>query len=188
MKKFIPFVLLLVACGGDYKAPESTISGPSEKLFEQVLPSADSGQSYALDFSLEEGGCLDLVSHSNENLANGWEMQFCRQGTGAGSLKVTIFANGERRDTKKNETVEAFAGFDASSPLKLQIDVHNNESPAHALVWSRQITEDFSEAAAIFNSEEFDNSPGNGSGKRWGLRLNKATVTRAENSAPKFSE
>ncbi len=205
--------LVLSSCGGDYKSPvdvskESSnsfggkqlsvvsgnltigqsIEGSGSLLFAEELASFDSGKSYALDFALEEGGCLDLVSHSNEGLQSGWEIQFCRQGSGVGSLKATVFANGERRDTKKNETVEAFEGFDASQPMKFQIDVHNNESPTHTLVWSRLLPIDFTENAAIFNTEEYDNSPGNGSGKRWGLRLSKARVTYVESSEPKFRE
>ncbi len=211
LKNFIPILCFsLVACGGDYKSPTPTgsssfqgkqlqsvtgnliiggsIEGTGTVLFSEDLGTFDSGKSYAVDFTLEEGGCLALISHANEALANGWEIRFCRQGTGTGSLKATVFANGEERDTKKNETVEAFGGFDASAPLKFQIDVHNNESPTHALVWSRTLPIDFTEEAAIFNTEEFDNSPGNGTDKRWGLRLSKAKVTLANLSDPKFKE
>ncbi len=214
MKKiFILFTLplTLLSCGGDYKSPEAagnrgsfsgqqlnvingnltignSIEGTGSVVFQEELSEVEGKKSYAIDFNLQEGGCLDLVSYSRESLDGGWEIQFCRQGTGAGSLKVTVFANGERRDTQKPGGIEAFGGFDASGPLKVQIDVHNDESPTHALVWSRALPIDFTEDSAIFNTEENDNSPGVGSGKRFGLRLNKAQVTAFAISEAKFRE
>jgi len=157
-------------------------------LFSQKYDSAATGGSYALDFSLADGGSLVLVSHGREDLSGGWEMEFRRQGAGSGSLRVVVRAGGIERDTNNSAGLDVFSGFDASQPLKLQVDVHNNESPTHSLTWSRAISENYAEDQAILNTEENDNSPGKGSGTRWGLRLNNATVTRAEISAPKFEE
>lgn len=202
---------LLTACGGNYKEPvaagattqlgsqkvtvlDGTVTGGGELrgtggvLFDSSYPAVREGGSYALDFSLADGGSLTLVSHSDSALGGGWEMEFVRNGAGPGSLRVTISAQGAQRDTLNSGGVDVFAGLDASQPLRLQVDVHNNESPAHALVWSRRLGEDFSEAAALLNTEENDNSPGLGAGTRWGLRLRNAAVSRADLSAPKFEE
>lgn len=212
----IPFLALaistlLVGCGGDYKetlppgtnttfngqsvkilsgnvAAGPSLDGTGDVLFSKDYGSATSGGSYAFDFSLADGGSLVLVSHSNAALESGWEMEFRRQGAGAGSLKVTLRANGVSRDTNNSAGQDVFSGFDASQGLKLQVDVHNNESPTHSLTWSRAITEDFAEESAILNTEENDNSPGQGSGTRWGLRLDNAVVTKADAMAPKFQE
>lgn len=96
-----------------------------------------------------------------------------------------MIAQGVRRDTKKSNGTESFGAIDASGPIRLQFDVHNNETPAHVLAWNRDLGDSFTDATAVFNSEENDNSPGIGSGTRWGVRLSGATVTRAELGAVK---
>jgi hypothetical protein len=205
------FALTLSACGGDY--PEITppgtattfgaqkvtvlsgavnvgeaLSGSGVVLFPDTYDSAASKGSYALDFTLADGGSLVLVSHGRGDLGEGWEMEFRRQGAGTGSLKVLIRARGIERDTNNSAGLDVFSGFDASRPLKLQVDVHNDESPTHSLTWSRALGENYAEDQAILNTEENDNSPGKGSGIHWGLRLANASVTRAELSSPKFFE
>jgi hypothetical protein len=170
----------------------ASLQGTGAVLFTSRFPEVRSGGSVALNFSLEDGGSLTLISHSDSSLENGYELEFRRLGTGTGSLKVSLRAQGNTRDTVNNFGQDVFSGIDASLPMKLQIDVHNNESPAHVMVWSRLITDDFSETAAILNTEDeiekSNGSPGIGSGTSWGLKLNRANVTGAEPSPPKFEE
>jgi hypothetical protein len=205
------FALALSACGGDYKEPAtpgsqaqfgsqqvnivsgsltsgSSLAGTGSALFAKDYGSFKTGGSYALDFSLQEGGSLTLVSHSDSSLTSGWEITFRRQGTGPGSLKVVITAQGITRDTNNSAGMDVFAGLDASGPLKFQVDVHNNETPTHALVWSRLLGDNFGTELALLDTEENDNSPGIGIGTRWGLRLDRATVTKADESEPKFED
>lgn len=199
---------VLSACGGDYKEPipsgamtqfgsqqvtilsgsltsGGSLAGTGSVLFSKNYDGYKTGGSYALDFTLDEGGSLTLVSHSNSALASGWEMIFKRQGSGPGSLKVILLAQGISRDTNNSRDIDVFAGMDAAGPLKFQIDVHNNETPAHSVTWSRLLGEDFRKELAILDTAENDNSPGIGTGTRWGLRLDRANVTRAEDSEPK---
>jgi len=164
-----------------------SLAGTGSALFSKDYGSFRTGGSYALDFTLEDGGSLTLVSHSNTALASGWEMNFRRQGSGPGSLKVTLSAQGISRDTDTSGGENAFAGMDAAGTLKFQVDVHNNETPAHSVTWSRLLGEDFRKELAILDTAENDNSPGIGTGTRWGLRLDRANVTRAEDSEPKLS-
>jgi len=205
---FLPLLLALTACGGDYKDPVSaaagqelsfgsqkvrvvdgslavtngSIQGTGSLIFDSRYEEFKSAGSYSLDFSLEEGGSVKLVSHANENLMNGFELEFRRQGSGAGSLKVALLAQGSAWNAVTN-----FAAINAAEAIRLQADVHNDESPAHVLVWSRLLGEDFAKEKSVLNSaDEVDGSPGIGTGVRWGLVLNKATVTRAEKSEPKF--
>lgn len=170
----------------------NSLKGAGAVVFASQFPEIRSGGSVALNFSLEDGGSLTLVSHADSSLGNGFELEFRRLGTGAGSLRVRLRAQGNVRDTVNNFGQDVFSGIDASLPMKLQIDVHNNESPAHVMVWSRLISDDFSEAAAILNTEDeiekSNGSPGIGSGLRWGLKLHRADVTGAEPSPPKFEE
>lgn len=204
--KILPLLLALSACGGNYKETEAggtaaqfgaqkvnvlsgsltvsngSISGSGAALFESRYGQFQSGGSYALDFRLNDGGSLTLVSHANEQLGSGYELIFRRQGAGNDSLKVELRAQGGSWASVSN-----FAHIDAAGNIQLQIDVHNDESPAHVLVWDRSQGDDFSANAAILNSgEEIDGSPGIGNGIRWGLVLDRAEVTRAERSEPKF--
>jgi hypothetical protein len=142
-----------------------------------------SNVSYALDFTLADGGSLTLVSHSLNDLSGGWQLRFERHGSGSGSLRVTLRAEGASADASPT-----FAGFDASGPLKFQVDVHNQENPARALLWSRALSDDFSPALVVFDTDSARNSPGQGTGPHWGLRLKNATVTRADLSGPKLND
>jgi hypothetical protein len=203
-------LLLLQGCGGDYKDPVSaegsgqeavlfgsqkvrvlsgtpsvsggSIRGSGALLFDSRYREARSGGSYALDFTLEEGGMVKLVSHANESLAGGFELEFRRSGTGADSLKVALHAQGATWRSVSN-----FTNLPADQAVRLQIDLHNDEAPAHILVWNRALGDDFDLTKAVLNSaHEIDGSPGIGSGTRWGLVLDKATVTLAEKGETKF--
>lgn len=140
--------LSTIGDSGGLSVNPGSLQGTGAVVFSSQFPEARSGGSVALNFSLEDGGSLTLVSHSDSSLGNGFELEFRRLGTGAGSLQVRLRAQGNVRDTVNNFGQDVFSGIDASLPMKLQIDVHNNESPAHVMVWSRLITDDFSETAA----------------------------------------
>jgi len=208
LAKFLPLLLVLSACGGDYKDPEtaaggqeivlgsqkvrlvsgnlnvsgSSIQGTGSLVFDSRYDSFQSGGSYALNFTLEDGGSVTLVSHSNEALASGFEMEFRREGSGADSLKVALRAQGNIWNSVNN-----FTAINAADPIQLQVDVHNDETPAHLMVWNRLLGDNFTRPNAILNSaDEIDGSPGIGTSTRWGLLLNKASVTRADRSEPKL--
>lgn len=210
MKAFqlaLPLFLALTACGGDYKDPEQatdsgkdpqfgsqkvrvvngslnvgpgSIQGSGALIFDSRYSEFKSSGSYAVDFSLEDSGSLTLVSHSNEKLAGGFELEFRREGA---ALKATLRAQGNSWSATSQ-----FASVNAAEVVRLQMDVHNDESPAHVVVWDRVASgDDFAESKAVLKSnEEIDGSPGIGTGTRWGLVLNKATVTRADRSEPKL--
>ncbi len=217
MKKLFVLFFLLSACGGDYQpmavpgeafsllgqtgrllsadglaVTESKIEGQGSLLFDQSFSEFRTGASYALDFSLVEGGRLTLVSHGHDDLSGGFELEFQRRGSGPGSLKVTLRASGRSLDTINAHGIDMFGGMDAAGPLRFQIDVHNNESPAHLLVWSRLLSDNFAEDQALLNTEDdvdlSHGSPGIGVGTRWGLRLENAILTRAQKGNPVFSE
>lgn len=163
---------------GSLRTDGSTVSGTGSLVVNQPLAGTASGQSYALAFRLEDGGSLTLQSNASNRLQGGVALRFERLGA---ALRVKLLAGGT-----ENDVSDAFATLDATSELQLQIDLHNNEVPAHILVWSGT---DFSEGAALLNTEEAGReAPGNGSGQFWGLELAQANVTRATVSEPKFEE
>jgi hypothetical protein len=211
-------VLFLVSCGGGKRTPAATgeqiafggqnltvlgesgeltvgpesIKGTGSILFQSALNSVTENSSYEIYFQLEDGGSLTLYSHANSALAAGYEMEFRRQGSGAGSLKVTLRASGNTRNTLDERGVDVFGGLDAAKLLRFQIDVHNEENPAHVLLWTLPLGRDFTEDGSIFNTgdarDKSNGSPGNGTSTRWGLALKNATLLKAEKSAQKYVE
>jgi hypothetical protein len=207
LAKFLPILFVLSACGGDYKDPETAaggkeavfgsqkvrmvsgdlnvtgaaIQGTGSLVFDSRYDQFKTGGSYALDFTLEDGGSVTLVSHSNESLANGFQVEYRREGA---AVKVALRAQGNTWNAGNN-----FNGIDSAGALKFQTDVHNDETPAHVVVWNRLLGDNFAGPNAVLNSaEEVDGSPGIGTGTHWGLILNKASVTRADRSDPKFED
>jgi len=177
--------------GGSLQVQGGELSGTGAVLAQNSMRNVEEETSYALNFSLNDGGSLTLVSHSNSSLESGYEMRFSRVGSGPGSLRVSLTASGNTRDTRNAMNVDVFGGLDASEPIRLQVDVHNGESPAHVLLWTLPLTSSFTEESSLFNTgDEIDKSngsPGKGSGFHWGLELDRATVRLAERSEAKFN-
>lgn len=160
------------------KHDSSSISGSGSIIVISPVSGTSSKDSYSLEFTLADGGSLTLVTHSNEQLKDGLNLTFSRKGqslTGVTQVGNTSSASFSLSDIDN-----------ASGKIELQIDVHNNESPAHVLIWTGS---NFAEASAIYNSESpGPNSPGNGAGTLWGLILSNATVTSFNVGSPKFNE
>lgn len=155
----------------------SSIEGSGSLIFISPLAGISSKESYALQFTLAEGGSLSLITHSNSRLDSGLTILFSR----SGSVLSGITQVGNTVSTSFNLT-----GIDASGTISLQIDVHNDESPAHILAWTGS---NFAETAALYNSEDPGlNAAGNGAGTYWGLVLSNATVTQASVGTPQFNE
>ncbi len=163
---------------GDLQRTESAVSGTGSIVFNSPLGSVTSKDNYALNFSVDDGGTLELVTHSDGNLSNGVSVILKRTGS---SLSAMLKAKGEQ------STAKELSGVNAAEDLSLAIDVHNDETPAHILVWSTAGGE-FGEDNALLNSEEDETSPGNGSSTAWGLVLTKANVSSAILEDPKFVE
>ena len=163
---------------GSPQTTGSGYSGTGSLIYNTPLESVQSGHSWALAFTLQDGGSLTLLSNTNNQLGNGVAIQFSRAGA---VLSAKLKAAGSETDVSA-----AFTSIDASGAISLQVDIHNDETPAHVLVWSGT---DFSEGAALLNSEDAGNEvPGSGSGTYWGLELNNATVSTIERTSPKFEE
>lgn len=167
-----------VVNAGSLAHNNTNVTGTGSIVFNSPLSSIQSANSYALSFVLADGGSLVLVANSKDDVTNGAETRFSRSGS---VLSVKFIVGGSETDVSSS-----FTSINASGTITLQVDVHNNESPAHVLAWTGS---DFSEGAALVNSEDAGKEvPGNGSGTYWGLRLTDATVTSASVGAAKFSE
>jgi hypothetical protein len=163
---------------GTLSSSPASLSGTGVAVFNAPLSGLKSKNSYALAFALTDGGSVTLQANSTNRAANGLAIRFSRSGE---TLSVKMIAGGAETDVSSK-----FTGIKASDALSFQIDVHNDETPAHVLVWTGA---DFSEDAALLNSESAGfEAPGNGNGSFWGLELMGATVTSAKVGAPKFKE
>ncbi len=166
----------VVADAGDLQRADTHLKGSGAVAFKQPLGELGSKKSYDLAFTLDDGGSVTLITQADQKLENGVVLVFTRVGAG---LSVALGAAGQIGEAKPLD------GVDAASALRIVVDVHNDESPAHVLVWADA---EFGEEKAVFNSEEDGPTPGQGTGTFWGLRLAKAQVTTAVLGDPKFVE
>lgn len=164
--------------GAELQKTETELSGSGTILFKNPLGEIGSKDAFLLQFKLEDGGKLELLTHTDNAGKSGVSAVVTRE---SGVVSIAFAAAAATSDKKVLE------GIDATGEISLLIDVHNDESPAHILVWNGT-SGSFSEGNALINSEDDITSPGKGSGVYWGLSLTKATVLSASIQAPKFVE
>ncbi|MBM4254079.1 MAG: hypothetical protein FJ146_19100 [Deltaproteobacteria bacterium] len=160
---------------GNLASSGTGLKGQGSIAFKDPVGAIGARKSYALAFSLDDGGSLTLVANADESLKNGLELKFSRTGNSVAAA-MTV---GTVTSAAKN-----FVAVDGSQALNLTIDIHNDEAPAHVMIWSGK---DYSAVNAILDSETDDAAPGQGRGTFWGLKLNQATVTEAVIAAAKFT-
>ncbi len=168
---------IVVVEAGDLTKSDSSISGTGSFVFNTPLASLDSKDSYRIVFTLQKGGSLSLATHSDTALAGGLNIVLSRGAEADTYTAKMVRASGETAMT-------AVTG-DATGDITLQIDAHNDETPAHVVVYPGS---DATFTAPIFNSESDGAAPGNGTATYWGITLTKAGITSAVRSDPKFSE
>lgn len=162
----------------DLERTENILKGSGALVFASTLNGIPSQDNFSLEFTIAEGGSLALVTHSDSSLSDGLTVQFERTGT---ELISRLTADGS--GTGDN----VLSGVDASGPISLAVDVHNNETPAHVLIWNA-VTGSYAENAALYNSKDDADAPSAGKGTQWGLVLRNAEVKRVERVEPKFTD
>ena len=167
----------VVLDAGNLQHNGTSVSGSGSFVVREPLGQTTSEQSFVLNFTLEEGGSLALVSNSKSKLEDGWNLRFTRTGA---ALTVAMIVGASQTDVTSR-----FSGVNASGEINLLVDVHNNEDPAHILVW-RGNASPFDVGDALLNSQVHGASPGSGTGTAWGFVLNKATLSQATLGTAKF--
>jgi len=156
----------------------TTLKGTGDAIAK--LPLAESkagGKNLALTFSVDDGGTLSVKTFASATLENGINIVFTRTGS---ELKIKTT---HKQDTSTEKTLSV----NSSSQISVAIDVHNDESPAHILVWNGTESTP-TESNALFNTESDGNSAGQGAENFWGVSLSKATLSNVTISEPKYED
>lgn len=188
-------VFVLSACGGGYnpdKAAKENARKVGASTYEElsdsqwrmtdVLKDISAGANFEVSFSLADNGSVTVHTFANSVLNDGVNIQFKRV---ASALTVLVSAGGQVQDWSSY-----FSNVDASQPMTFTFDVHNNERPAHILVWQGSKNASLNHRNTLYNSAEdsvdlgFAGSPGNGLSRYWGLSFTDAEITNALSSAP----
>ncbi|MEN9809891.1 MAG: hypothetical protein RLZZ488_1458 [Pseudomonadota bacterium] len=156
----------------------TTLKGTGDAVAKLPLAdNKDSGKNLTVTFTMEDGGSLLLKTFASSSLENGVNVHLTRSGD---QLKV--------KTTKGNESgTEKTLSLSANGSIGLSVDVHNNESPTHVLVWAASEAAP-AEGNALFNSESDGGAAGQGAENFWGLSLVKASVSGVVVGAVKFEE
>ncbi|AHZ83732.1 hypothetical protein Bb109J_c3125 [Bdellovibrio bacteriovorus] len=189
------FCLTLAACGGGHNPDKDNLSkalqvgdssyydlGAGKGLMTDGISEVSSGVNFEVTFTLNDGGSLSLHTFASSNLQSGFTVTFTRTGT---TLQVHADTQGNVQDWSS-----LFAAVDASGTLTFTLDIHNNERPAHVLIWNGAKAPDMDHTNTVYNSAEdsldlnYDAAPGNGSGRAWGFTATNAQLLNARLSSP----
>lgn len=168
---------------GSVSFVDGLVSGTGRIAAKQPLGELASSKNFSLTFSLEDGGSLALAGYSKATLDGGVILKFERTGA---AVTATLAVGDVKLDLSP-----VLTNVDATREIGVTLDIHNNETPAHVIVWTSDI-KDPNESNPVYESERDESSrgavPGNGQGSYWGLELAKARVAKAEVGEPKFDE
>jgi hypothetical protein len=153
----------------------------SGKIIALTSVDKPQGSAFKIALDLEDNGEVILHTYSDNKLKNGFDISIARQGA---KIKFTLTSSGKTVDYSE---LEGIASINAVETIELSMDVHNNESPAHFILWKSSETT-FDENTAILNSaDEPKATPGNGSGLFFGLTIKDASVIGLKNYKPYVS-
>ena len=188
------FCVGLIACGGGANPDKAALNaaknisgtsytdlGGGKMLMSEALSDVSAGFNFEFSFTLADGGSITFTSFASSQLSNGFEIKFSRAGT---KLNVQATAQGQTQDWSS-----MFSSIDASQNVTLTMDVHNDESPAHVMIWQGEKSPDKDHTNTLYNSAEdsvdlnYDASPGNGFGRAWGFTLDNAQLLKVKLSA-----
>lgn len=188
-------VLGLAACGGGYNPDKDPANnaielgstryfdlGEGRGLMTEAPTSTNSAANFEVSFLIADQGTFTLTAFSDSKLEKGLNISFQRQGT---TLVVTASAQGQTQDWSPR-----FASIDPAQEVTLSFDIHNNERPAHLLIWKGPKNSSLNHRNTIYNSGEdsldlgYDASPGNGSGRFWGFQTINSQIIKAQISSP----
>lgn len=181
-----------IAGGSCPRNSAGALTGTCRLVSPVNLGGIDSGKSFAIRFALADGGSIAFHAYAATDLAGGVDLKFWREG---GTLRFSGTIAGQTVDHSRR-----FANFDPREPVSLQIDVHNNEAPAHVIIWPASAGPAFDVNAKLVNTAlcGIGNNPNYdcstqwgtaaGTGASFGISLVNAALYSADISPPKYVE
>ena len=158
---------------------DSSVSGTGSVVFTSSLGAVDSGKHFQVGALLDEGESVTIHAYSDEQLANGIDLTITRPENTPTSLEVIL----------DNVNISgSFTTVAADQTINILMDVHNDENPAHVLIWPEGETK-FGEDTTLINSEDTSPVTSQGAGAFWGLTLEDgAEITSASASEDRFED
>ena len=147
----------------------------------------NSGHGFRLKFSLPEGETLKFFFYTSETLQGGVVYSFTRNDSVVNLLM-------EINNISHSINLEDFTN---SEVIDLDIDIHNDHSDIHILVWDRNGPHEFYEectfeAECLYNSEDFSFDiwlgVGRASGTFWGIQGRKSLILSLEGPLPPLTD
>ena len=143
---------------------------------------------YHLNFELSAGEQVQFYFFASATLSGGIAMSFFRKNDGAIELFLDINGTTHRQELNLNEQI-----------LDLSLDIHNNESNTHIILWNKSMVEAkthgtdwkcFFTKTCLYNTESFTQSgtakiwgqQGKGSGSSWGFEGNTENILKLQKS------
>ena len=94
---------------------------------------------------LEDQGSVSIICNADKKLNNGITLSFIRKNN---SIEVNTIKGSDKVQIAK----DSFNSLDATKAISIAIDIHNDENPAHVLIWSGN--SHYTEENALYNSEK----------------------------------
>ncbi len=202
---FILFSLMLMSCSelaGDNTGANTIDNSPTKKiggltainlgdtkyaLKGIVDNSGNSGHNFHLRFNLPEGENITFHFFSSRSLSNGANFSFSRE-SGTVKCKITLNKRSHEFELESFENIEV---------IDLDIDIHNDHTDTHMLVWDHFGSHDDYEECSfdggcIYNTEDFSFDEwlgvGKASGTFWGFSGNKNLILLLEGPLKALSD
>ena len=147
----------------------------------------NSGHGHRLKFNLPEGETLTFYFFITKGFEGGVEYTFTRS-QGIVNLKMDI--NGITHDIDLDD-------FSDSEVIDLDLDIHNDHTDIHLLIWDKNGPHEFYEECSydggcLYNSEDFAFDiwlgVGRASGTFWGIQGNKSLIIKLEGPNPPLTD
>ncbi|MGB0452996.1 MAG: hypothetical protein ACPGJV_04705 [Bacteriovoracaceae bacterium] len=164
-----------------------SVGGQKFLLTGTVDNGGNAGHSFRLRFKLPEGKLLKFHFYVSRSFSGGATFSFKRS---EGAVNLTMSLNG------KTDTIE-LEDFSDSEVIDIDLDIHNDHSDAHLLVWDRNGAHGDSDECTfdgdcLYNSEDFAFDKwlgvGKASGVFWGVEGDKSLILLLEGPLPAISD
>jgi len=141
---------------GSLTSQGNSLSGDGSVIFTASLGANASGKHIAVVVALDTGDSITIHAYSNNQLTNGIDLMVSRPASTPTNLQVTLAGT---------DVSSSFTTVAADQAISIVMDVHNDENPAHVLIWPAGESA-FGEMTTLENSEDTGSVSSQGVGTR----------------------